>query len=150
MEVVLGNDIVVRAIGHGTITFQRESTSPMILRDVLFVPRMKKNLISVSIIEDKGLGVSFLDGHVGIFPKTVGPSASYTIGVRCGKLYKLLFHPQHALTHSSSNELCELWHRRMVHLHHPSLTMYAEGVLWESTPRLLFRVVIAGQLECLI
>ena len=44
--------------------------SPMTLRDVLFVPRLKKNLISVSMIGDRGLGVSFLDGHVRAFPKT--------------------------------------------------------------------------------
>ena len=61
MEVVLGEDSVVRAVGHGTITFQRESMSPMVLRDVLYVPEMKKNLVSVSMIEDQGLGVSFID-----------------------------------------------------------------------------------------
>ena len=121
VEVVLGDDTVARVVGRGSIIFQRESMSPMTLRDVLFVPGLKKNLISVSMIEDRGLGVSFLDGHVCAFSKTVGPSASYTIGVRCGKLYKLLFQPQRALAHSSSNELCELWHRRMAHLHHPAL-----------------------------
>ena len=78
VEVVLGNDIVVRDDGRGTITFQRESMSPMMLRDVFFVPRMKKNLISVSMIEDRGLEVSFLDAHVHLFPKNEGPSASYT------------------------------------------------------------------------
>ena len=93
VEVVLGDAIVVRAVGHGTIIFQRDSMSPMTLRGVLFVPRMKKNLISVSIIEDRGLGVSFLDEHVHVFPKTTGPSTSYTTGFRCGKLYKLLFQP---------------------------------------------------------
>ena len=40
-----------------------------------------------------------------------------------GKLYKLLFQPQHALIHSSGSEHSELWHRRMVHLHHPALRM---------------------------
>ena len=76
VEVVLGNDTVVRVVGHGTITIQRETMSPMILRDVLFVPGLKKNLILVSMIEDKGLGVSFLNGHVRVFPKTTRPSAS--------------------------------------------------------------------------
>ena len=79
--------------------------SPMVLRDVLYVPRMKKNLISVSMIKDRSLGVSFLDGHVHVFPKTAGPSPSFSIGVRCGKLYKLLFQPQDALAHSSGSEL---------------------------------------------
>ena len=72
--------------------------SPMVLRDVLYVPVLKKNLVSISMIEDQGLGVS-LDGHVHVFPKTAGPSASFAIGVRCGKLYKLLFQPWHALPH---------------------------------------------------
>ena len=108
VEVVLGDDTLVRAVGRGTITFQRESMSPMNLRDVLFVPGLKKNLISVSMIEDRGLGVTFLDGNVRVFTKNVGPYSSYTIGVRCGKLYKLLFQPQHALTHSRNSELCEL------------------------------------------
>ena len=110
----MGDDSVVRAVGRGTITFQRESMSPMVLRDVLYAPRLKKNLVSVSMIEDRGLGVSFLDGHLHVFPKTVEPSASYAIGVRCGKLYKLLFQPRHALAHSSDNELCEPWHRGML------------------------------------
>ena len=64
-----------------------------------------------------------------MFPKTAGLSASYTIGVRCGKRCKLLFQPQHALTHSSGNELCELWHKRMAHLHHPTLRMLRDMVI---------------------
>ena len=56
-----------------------------------------------------------------MFPKTAGPSASVAIRARCGKLYRLLFQPQHALAHNSGSKLCELWHRRMAHLHHPSL-----------------------------
>ena len=59
MEGVLGDDSTVKAVGHGTITFQRETMSPMVLRDVLFVPGLKKNLVSVSMIEDRFPRVSF-------------------------------------------------------------------------------------------
>ena len=45
VEVVLGDDSVVRAVGRETITFQRKSMSPMILRDVLYIPGLKKNLV---------------------------------------------------------------------------------------------------------
>ena len=121
---MLGDDTVVRAVGCGTVRFDRESMQPMLLRDVLYVPGMKKNLVSVTMIEDKGVGVYVLDGKVYIFPKAEGPSASYVIGVRCRKLYKLLFQPHHALEHTqSNNELRELWHMRMTHLHHLSLRM---------------------------
>ena len=53
-----------------------------------------------------------------MFPKTARPSALVAIGARCGKLFRLLFQPQHALAHSSGSEL---WHRRMAHLHPPAL-----------------------------
>ena len=42
---------------------------PMFLKDVLFVPGLKKNLVSVSMIEDRGFGVYVFDGTVHIFPK---------------------------------------------------------------------------------
>ena len=91
LEVVMGNDIVVRAVGRGIVRFDKESMEPMVLRDVLYVPGVKKNLVLVSTIEDRGLGVYVLDGKVYIFPKVDSPSASYVIGVRCRKLYKILF-----------------------------------------------------------
>ena len=52
VKVVLGDDSAVIEVGCGTITFQRESMSLMVLRDVLYVPGLKKNLASVSMIED--------------------------------------------------------------------------------------------------
>ena len=91
LEVVLRDDIVVRAVGRGTVHFERESMQPMFLRDVLYVPELKKNLVSVSMIEDRGFGVYVLDGKIHIFPRAAGPSDSRVIGVRCGKLYKLFF-----------------------------------------------------------
>ena len=44
MEVVLGDDTVVRVVGRGTARFERESMQPMFMRDVLYVPGLKKNL----------------------------------------------------------------------------------------------------------
>jgi hypothetical protein len=39
---------VVKEVGCGTVSFQRESLPPMLLTEVLYVPRLKKNLESVS------------------------------------------------------------------------------------------------------
>jgi hypothetical protein len=41
LEVVLGDDRVVKVVGSGTVSFQRESQPPMLLRDVLYVPGLK-------------------------------------------------------------------------------------------------------------
>ena len=86
LEVVLGDDTVVRAVGRGTVVFERESMEPMTLRDVLYIPRLKKNLALVSTIEGMGFGVYVLDGKVRAFPKVAGPFASHVVGVRCGML----------------------------------------------------------------
>eukprot|EP00253_Pinus_taeda_P013052 PITA_13052 len=54
VEVVIGDDRVVRAVRVGTLTFQRESKPPLKVAEVLYVPGMRKNLISVSALEDRG------------------------------------------------------------------------------------------------
>ena len=48
LEVVLGDDTIVEAVGRGIVTFQRESMEPMTLMDVLYALGLKKNSISVS------------------------------------------------------------------------------------------------------
>jgi hypothetical protein len=48
MDISLGDDSIVIFFGHDTVTFQRESMPPISFGDVLYVPRLKKNLISIS------------------------------------------------------------------------------------------------------
>jgi hypothetical protein len=95
---------------------------PISFTDVLYVPGMKKNLISVSTLQDRGLEVTFRGTEVPIHPQGSSLASGQVIGVRDGKLFRLLFQPLHALAASSdSRQICELWHRRMAHLHHRAL-----------------------------
>jgi hypothetical protein len=129
LEIVLGNNTIVRAAGRGTVSFQRELRPPMVFRDVLYVPGLKKNLISVSTIQDRGFEVSFRGDEVLIYPKGSNITSTRVIGTRDGKLYRLSFQPLHALASSNNNsQLCELWHRRMAHLHHGALRVLREIV----------------------
>jgi hypothetical protein len=109
LKVVLGDDRVVKAVGSGTISFQRESLPPMLLRDVLYVPVLKKSLISVYTIEERGYKVLFRDGQVLLFSKGSNITSAKVIGTRHEKLYKLMFQPTSALYHTTNNnDLCEL------------------------------------------
>jgi hypothetical protein len=45
LEIVLGDNTIIRVAGCGTVSFQRELRPPFVFRDVLYVPGLKKNLI---------------------------------------------------------------------------------------------------------
>lgn len=81
LKVVLGDDSIVRVVGIGIVFFQRESQPIMLVRDVIYVLRLKKNLISVSTIEDKGYEVVFHDGKVLMYPRGSNITSSKVIRV---------------------------------------------------------------------
>jgi hypothetical protein len=75
--------------------------------------------------------VTFRKGKVYIHPKGSSGSLSKVIGVWSKKLYQLQFEPTHALVSSctsSGQDLGELWHKRMAHLHHGALKVLRESV----------------------
>jgi hypothetical protein len=73
LEVALRDDQVVKAVSSGTVSFQKESQPPMLLRDVLYVPGLKKNLISVSTIEKGGMRCCSVMDRCSYFPR--GPAS---------------------------------------------------------------------------
>jgi len=58
----MGDDGKQNAIGIGKITFHRELDFPLRLKDVTFVPSLKKNLISIAVLEDRGYDVILSKG----------------------------------------------------------------------------------------
>jgi hypothetical protein len=114
---------VVIVAGVDIVSFQRDGMPPISIMDILYVPGMKKNLISVSTLQDRGLEVKFRGTEVMIHPRGSSLASGRVIGVRDGKLFILLFQQLHALASSSDNKkhICELWHRKMSSLHHGAL-----------------------------
>eukprot|EP00253_Pinus_taeda_P001984 PITA_01984 len=93
----MGDDGRYSATGIGTISSERESGKPFILKEVMHVPRLKKNLISVAMLEDKGYDVVFIEGKD--FLRTIACKAEGVV----------------------SRDDGELWHPRLGHLHHGAL-----------------------------
>ena len=67
-----------------------------------------------------------------MYPKGSSIESGKVIGIRRGRLYRFYFQPVGALvcsvedttqTTSDSKDLCELWHRRMAHLHYGALSI---------------------------
>jgi len=58
----MGDDGRYRETKIGTVTFQREWGSPLRLKDVMFIQCLKKNIVSVTVLEDRGYDVIFNKG----------------------------------------------------------------------------------------
>ena len=50
--------------GVGNATLRLNEGNALLLQEVLYVPDLKKNLVSISAMEDKGYKVAFSDGKV--------------------------------------------------------------------------------------
>ena len=64
LRVVLGDDANYTVKGFGATSLQLETNDTLHLSDVLYVPGMKRNLVCITALEDKGYKVAFSDGKV--------------------------------------------------------------------------------------
>ena len=87
VHIEMGNDGRYSATGIGSISFERKSGKPFILKDVMHVPGLKKNLISVAMLEDKGYDVVFSEGKAFLRSEAIGETRR--IGVQVKNLYQL-------------------------------------------------------------
>ena len=99
----------------------------MKMKDVLFVPRLKNNLLSISALDAKGIRVAFVDGQVLMWPKGKTIDDAVVIGEQEGGLYKLKGHLEQALIHDIVDPN-ELWHTRLAHVHYRALPLAIKAV----------------------
>ena len=91
----------------------------------MFVPGLKKNLLSISALDAKGMRVVFIDGKVIMWPRGKTIDDVVVIGEQEGGLYKLKGHPEQTLIHVEPNEL---WHRRLAHVHYRALPIASKAI----------------------
>eukprot|EP00253_Pinus_taeda_P011151 PITA_11151 len=119
IHIEMGDDKKYSATGLGTITFQRELVDPLTLKNVMYVPRLKNNLVTISMLEDRGYDVIFSKGKV--FLRHIATGQVKKIGIQVKNLYKLEVEECASLSEKvervQSRDVGELWHRRLGHLH---------------------------------
>ena len=86
LDIELGDSAKYSAAGLGTIAFRRGSDDLLEVKEVLYVPGLKKNLLSISQMEDKGLLITFIRGQVLVYPRDPSSDYAKVIGVRQNKL----------------------------------------------------------------
>ena len=107
-KLKLGDDYQYPIKGSGESSYKLESGKYMKIKDVLFVPGLKKNLLSISALDAKGIRVAFVYGQVLMWPKGKTIDDAVMIGEQEGGPYKLKVQPQQTLVHDLV-EPNELW-----------------------------------------
>jgi hypothetical protein len=104
LHVVLGDKNKYTVKGVGTSTFQLDSAIPLQWSEVLYVPRMKRNLVSIFSFEDKGCKVTFSEGKVLAWHRNSHMNFARVIGLRENNLYRLTVRPVQALLHDTISQ----------------------------------------------
>jgi hypothetical protein len=117
VHVYLGDDARYIVKGKGIVTFQLDSGGSLDAHNVLYVPSLKNNLLSVSTMEDMSFSITFQSGKVLIHRNNASPYIAVVVVVREAHLYKLQGKLVQALVNENDN-LCELWYKRLGNLHY--------------------------------
>jgi hypothetical protein len=127
-KVTLGDDYQYPIKGVGESNHTLNSGNSLKMKEVLYVPGLKKNLLSISALEKKGFRVAFIDGEVLMWAKEETLNEAIIIDNEENGLYKLKGHSGAAMTHAIENS-CELWHRRLAHINYKALPYICKAVI---------------------
>ena len=85
----------------GEASFKLDFEKSLKMKDVLYVPVLKKNILSISALDAKGIMVAFFDGEVLMWPRGKTIEDATMIGEEYICLYKMKGQPEQALVHES-------------------------------------------------
>jgi hypothetical protein len=154
-KVTLGDNYQYPIKGVGESNYKLNSGNSLKMKNILYVPGLTKNLLSISSLEKKGFKVAFIDGEVLMWAKGETINEAIIIGSEENGLYRLKGHSETAMAHTIENS-CELWHRRLAHMQSGSqvyqnlrstMKAYAMDAHKGRTSRTLFRRETAKQKE---
>lgn len=87
MHIEMGDDRKYSVTRLGTFTFQREHGVPLTLKKFMYVPGLKKNLVSIAMLEDRGYDVIFSKGKA--FLRHIATGQVKKIRIQVKNLYKI-------------------------------------------------------------
>ena len=136
--VSLADKSIVYGHGSGTVrmTIYDENGSHNILfNDVWYVPGIKKKLISIPVLDAKGVEVTFSSGTC-VFKKN---GRRYVAGRKDGKLYKMNNSAEESVCMATKKESedSSLWHQRYGHLGYANLKKLSKDDMVTGIPPLI-------------
>ena len=126
-DVILADKSKILAVGSGDVNvviFDDDTEVPVVFKNVLFVPRLKKRLISISQITKSGATVIFK----GDLCTLIIDEVKYGLGHKHGKLWKLNNAATCCFGCTDLNSL-SIWHLRFGHLNKKDVKLLASEKL---------------------
>jgi hypothetical protein len=134
-KMELGDKITYPVEGFGQASIKLESGNHVHLRNVLYVPGLENNIVSISCLEDRGNTIAFIDEKLLSWHKDSSIEDARVIGRREGNIYRLLEQNEEALVHDEVSPN-ELWHRRYTHINYEILDLIHSDVCGPMTKSL--------------
>ena len=130
-KVILGDDGCCEVKGSGTILvdkFINGTWVPGSIENVLYVPRLRKNLLSVGVCTSEGYNVVFRkqDVEISIDNEIIAQGK-----IQCNKIYRLLFKVREGHQANIAHDL-QVWHERAGHINKRSLKTMADKNIVEG------------------
>ena len=117
IKVTVGDGPALTAIGRGDVVLNMECPSSesesCTLHDVLYVPELSYNLVSVAKVSQKGKIVKFTSNACYILDKKHKMIAK---ALKVEKLYRFKCKPVHEHAGIATNSKEDIWHKRFGHL----------------------------------
>ena len=86
LKVKLGDDYQYPIKGSGEASYKLDSGKYLKIKDLLYVLGLKKNLLSISALDKKGIRVAFVNGQVLMWPRGKTIEDATVIGEEDGGL----------------------------------------------------------------
>lgn len=129
-SIELGDNKSYLVKGIGCTPLKLESGGNIHLNNIVYVQGLKKKLLSISCLEDKGDKIAFIDGKVLVWGKGSSFNEARMIGIREGALCRIYNSLDQTPVHLEVSPF-ELWNGRYGHLHYkifPSLSQMVNAI----------------------
>ena len=133
-QVKMGNGDLVNVKGKGTVGIQTKVGTKYI-RDVLLVPTLEQNLLSVGQLVEHGYKLHFENNECTIYDKEQRRNLVKKIKMEKNRSFPIVFkYVENVALRMEDVEEAWLWHRRFGHLNFNSLKMLCQRKMVQGLP----------------
>ena len=113
----MGNHNAAKVVGKGSVDLQFTSGKKLFLNNVIYVPEIRKNLVSASLLCKNGLKIVFESENCILTKNGVFVGKGYS----CEGMYKLSLDINKIMNSAYIVDSFDTWHARLAHLNFRSL-----------------------------